>query len=344
MTHRTRERASTDHRIGRRELILGLVIPLFAGAIEGGEVPRPVGHKPVGMPDGLLAGWSEVSRTIVRTSLSGSDSTGWIAPKDVETLVHELKSSVEKLMVELLPVARHFARPPISSFRVGAVARGASGALYLGANFEVPGVALNQTIHAEQSSIANAYGHREHGIAALAVTDAPCGHCRQFMNEITDASALRVIVKGQPVRTLPELLPSSFGPKDLGMKAGMFTSAGTKLRLLSATHDALARAALDAASRAYAPYTKAPSGCALTTASGRIFAGSYIENAAFNPSLSPLQSALVNVVFGGEDPSSIRSAVLVEVRDAVISQRPATEAVLGALAPSAHLDVLPAAR
>lgn len=344
MTGLTRESGSTDYRIGRRELLLGLVVPLFAGVIEGGEVPRPVAHKPAGMPGELLADWSEASRAIARTSLFGPGSTGRIAPKDVETLVRKETGSIEKLMLAMLPVARHFAKAPISSFHVGAVAHGASGALYLGANFEVPGIALNQTIHAEQSSIANAYGHREHGIVALAVTDAPCGHCRQFMNEITDAGAIRVIVKGQPIRTLPELLPSSFGPRDLGVKAGMFTAASETLRLLSPNRDVPARAALDAATRAYAPYTKAPSGCAVTTGSGRVFAGSYLENAAFNPSLSPLQSALVNVVFGGEDPASIRSVTLVEVRDAVISQRPATEAVLGALVPSAHLAVLPAAR
>src|SRR5206468_5952186 len=54
-------------------------------------------------------------------------------------------------------------------------------------------------------------------------------------------------------------------------------------------------AALDAARKAYAPYSKSPSGVAIRSASGRTYRGSYIENVAFNPSLSPLQVALTGL-------------------------------------------------
>ena len=227
-------------------------------------------------------------------------------------------------MIRLLPVARRYARPPISNFQVGAVASGASGTLYLGANLEIGASPLQQTVHAEQSAIANAFGNRERGISAIAVTAAPCGHCRQFMNEIADGAKIRIIVAGQPARTLGDLLPSSFGPLDLGITTGMFGGGVAPLHVESA--DPVVQAALDAASRAWAPYTKAPSGCAVLTSSGRVFAGSYLENAAFNPSLPPLQSALVNLVFAGEDIASIQRVVLVEKQGAVISQRAATEA------------------
>ena len=64
--------------------------------------------------------------------------------------------SHEQLMMLLLPVAASFARPPISQFKVGAVAKGLSGALYFGANIEFTGEALNQSVHGEQCAVNNA--------------------------------------------------------------------------------------------------------------------------------------------------------------------------------------------
>src|SRR5581483_10504858 len=133
---------------------------------------------------------------------------------------------------------------------------------------------------------------------------------------------------------------SSFGPKDLGIAGGMFSSAPFPLRIDA--RDDLTRAAAQAAARAYAPYSKSPSGCAIATKGARIFAGSYLENAAFNPSLSPLQSALVNLLLAGADLASIERVVLVEKKNAAISQRAATEAALTALSPTARLVVMTA--
>ena len=116
----------------------------------------------------------------------------------------------------------------------------------------------------------------------------------------------------------------------------MFARPAAKLTL-AGTHDRLVDAALDAASRSYAPYSKSSSGCAIQT-DRQTFAGSYLENAAFNPSLPPLQSALVNLVLAGEDFAAIRRVVLVEVNGAAISQRAATEAVLAAIAPRARFE------
>jgi cytidine deaminase len=287
----------------------------------------------------LLPGWSDASRVIVRNRLLKPGATGRIGGDEVEALAQMESRTVENLMVEMLPVARQFSRPPISNFKVGAVALGASGALYLGANIEIPGNGLNQAVHAEQSALANAFAHAERGIAAIAVTAAPCGHCRQFLNEITGGSQIRVIVKGGATQTLEELLPASFGPKDLGITAGLFSGSVASIRLASGTRDALALAALEAAARAYAPHTKAIAGCGVRTRSGRTYAGSYLENAAFNPSLSPLQAALVNVVLAGEELGAITRVALVEMRAAAISQRPATEAVLRVVAPGARLDL-----
>jgi cytidine deaminase len=60
------------------------------------------------------------------------------------------------------------------------------------------------------------------------------------------------------------------------------------------------------------PYSRSLSGVALLTSNGRIFAGSYIENAAFNPSLPPLQAALAGYFAAGDKAGKIQRAVLAE--------------------------------
>lgn len=49
----------------------------------------------------------------------------------------------------------------------------------------------------------------------------------------------------------------------------------------------------------YAPYTRCYSGAALITAAGRVHSGGYIESAAYNPTLSPFHSAVVDAVTEG---------------------------------------------
>jgi cytidine deaminase len=246
------------------------------------------------------------------------------------------------LMVDLLPLAKTYAHPPISNYYVGAVARGISGDLYLGANIEFPGHSLGFSVHGEQSALSNAYMHADQGVSAIAVTAAPCGHCRQFMNELSPDGELQVLVDGKPAVKLSSLLPSAFGPKDLGVTELAFPVKEVDLNLAKGASDELTMAALSAARKSYAPYTKAHSGVAIGTRSGRIFKGAYIENAAYNPSLPPLQTALVVLILAGESYSAISEAVLVEVDGAPISQRSVAEAVLSAIAPGVKLQVVSA--
>lgn len=48
------------------------------------------------------------------------------------------------------------ARPDLSHFNVGAIARGVSGRWYFGGNMEFLGATMQQTVHAEQSAISHA--------------------------------------------------------------------------------------------------------------------------------------------------------------------------------------------
>jgi cytidine deaminase len=244
-------------------------------------------------------------------------------------------------MLERLAEAESYARPAVSGFRVGAVVRGMSGALYLGGNIEFPGVNLSQTVHAEQAALSNAFMHDEPGIAAIAVSAAPCGHCRQFLYEFAGGGDIEILVTGQPAITLSALLPRPFGPRDLNVTGGPLSR--TKIAIQSVDVDTT-QAARYAAANAYAPYTHSASGVAIRSRRGNVYRGSYIENSAYNPSLPPLQVALVTMALANEDFSDIAEVVLAEAANNSISQLSATKSVLAAIAPRAEFRLLPRAK
>ena len=290
----------------------------------------------------LLPGFTPESRNILRSVLQ-SGFTGQIPPAAVNDIVKSEGKERGSIMTGLLPLARTYSRPPISNYHVGAVALGASGSLYPGANLEIPGHTLGFSVHAEQAALSNAYMHSEQSVTSIAVTAAPCGHCRQFMKEVSPDSEIEILVEGKPPAKLASLLPFAFGPADLGFNNGVFPVRETNLISPNPSDD-LARAALDAARRSYAPYSQSASGVAIATKGGRIHKGSYLENAAFNPSLSPLQTALIQLVLAGEEFSHISRVVLVEDAAGKISQESVTRAALSALAPSASLQRMAASR
>ena len=110
--------------------------------------------------------------------------------------VSSLKSATgldeDALAFALLPLAAACARTPLSNFNVGAIARGVSGTWYFGANMEFIGATMQQTVHAEQSAISHAWLSGEKALAAITVNYTPCGHCRQFMNELNSGLDLRI--------------------------------------------------------------------------------------------------------------------------------------------------------
>lgn len=244
-------------------------------------------------------------------------------------------------MLELLAQAQGYARPALSGYRVGAVVRGTSGAHYVGANIEFPGEGLGQTVHAEQAALSNAFMHNEPGIEAIAVSAAPCGHCRQFLYEFAGGSDIEILLPGQPAITLSALLPRPFGPRDLNVTGGPLSR--TKIAIQDVEGNP-AQAARYAAANAYAPYTNSPSGVAIRSRRGNVYRGSYIENSAYNPSLPPLQVALVAMALANEDFSEIAEVVLAEASNNSISQLSATKSVLAAIAPRAEFRLLPRAK
>ena len=147
-----------------------------------------------------LPKFSEKSRTLLRELLKASSYSGQIPADAAATLAKNENLSVDRLMVELLPFAQSYSRAPISNFFVGVVVRGASGSLYTGANIEIPGQCLGFAVHAEQSALSNAYMHGEQSVAALAVGGAPCGHCRQFIDEMSPDGEILILTPNGPTK------------------------------------------------------------------------------------------------------------------------------------------------
>lgn len=248
------------------------------------------------------------------------DFCGVIPAKAALQLTNVFDISTEQLMLELIVPARLYAKPPLSNYQVGVVSQGLTGNLYLGGNIEFSGGALNSTIHAEQAAIMNAWIHGEQGLASIAIGGTPCGHCRQFINELSTAMQLRVILPNTEPIPIATLLPGAFGPHSLNNQGGMMQPENHQLHLVTPSEDQLVLAALEMANKSYAPYSKSYSGVALLAQTGQIYAGPYAENVAFNPSVSPLQAALIQMNMCGQPFDSLQAAVLVETREAACSQ------------------------
>lgn len=100
-------------------------------------------------------------------------------------------------------------------------------------------------------------------------------------------------------------------------------------------------AALEAANSSHAPYSGCPSGVALVDCEGKVYTGSYMESAAFNPSMGPVQAALVAYVANGDGGGYERivGAVLVEKEEAVVKQEQTARLLLQAISPKCEFKV-----
>jgi cytidine deaminase len=264
----------------------------------------------------------------LRGIMLDSSFHGVISAADAAALAAQLGITLQQLALNLVPFAQLYALAPISNFQVGAVSIGLSGALYYGSNLEVAGQALSFTVHAEQATTANAWLIGEQGLSALAISAAPCGYCRQFLYELVDASTLEIVLSNELSQLLTYFLPDAFGPHDLGVQGGLMQPQSHGL-IVQQSLDQTATAALAAANASYSPYTSTFAGVALRT-SGGIYTGRYAENAAYNPSMSPLEAALSQLVLNNQPFDSIVEAVLVEARGPA-SQVGATQTVLSSV-------------
>ena len=276
----------------------------------------------------------------IKPVLEAENFDATLSPEVFAQLMSQTNMTDSELRVALLPLAAAYSLAPISNFYVGAIVRGQSGTLYFGANMEFVGACLSQTVHAEQSAISHAWVKGETGISDITINYSPCGHCRQFMNELTTAKELVVQLPEREAKSLQEYLPESFGPADLNITDALLTRVDNGIE--TEASEELVQLACQAANRAHAPYTKNFSGVALKAKDGRTFIGMYAENAAFNPSLPPLQVALINMNMAGYPLAEIEEAALVEKADSTISHLSDTQTTLEALNPDIPLSYVAA--
>ena len=125
-------------------------------------------------------------------------------------------------LFEAARLARERAYAPYSGFKVGAAVATRGGAVFAGCNVE--NAAFPVVTCAEAGAIAAMVAAGEARIAAVLVLGegealvTPCGACRQRIREFAAPDALIHTADVNGIRhsfRLDELLPFSFGPKNL---------------------------------------------------------------------------------------------------------------------------------
>ncbi|KAK1417392.1 hypothetical protein QVD17_26519 [Tagetes erecta] len=343
---------------------------------------------------------------------------------EAESMAKSKAITLPQLLPSLVKSAQSLARPPISNFHVGAVGLSSDGRIFFGANIEFPGLPLHHSIHAEQFLITNLAAHGGGPkLVYMAVSAAPCGHCRQFLQELRGVSHTQIVItdhfqQNPDYKPISSFLPHPFGPYDLldqqtplilekhnhqltfkdaddavqdppngNLSNGCSESVIKSLKnlpldleaereshapytvlldqetsppvlekhdafqdpsiltkngnlsngyceLMIKNKDKLKIMALEAASDSHAPYSGCPSGVALMDCEGKVYKGSYMESAAYNPSMMPVQAALVAyMVGGGGGYERIVAAVVVEKEGACVRQEDTARLMLTHISP-----------
>ena len=252
-------------------------------------------------------------------------------------------------------ISLRFTVSPISHFSAGAIVVGEKGDLYLGTNVEFPGYDLNNSIHAEQFAISNALLSGETKMQSMVTSPFPCGHCRQFIRECNITDNFNVVVANKETRevifnsVLADLLPFSFSPKDLN--ANQYVLESNQINFSSINEDIIndeevqksVKVAQDHLKRSHAPYTKVYASVVIHTTSEQYgtlhHPGVYLENAAFNPSLSPFQCAITSLVRSGEQMKSIDYVVCLQAASSSVSFHENIKQLLSSISPRAPVHV-----
>lgn len=134
----------------------------------------------------------------------------------------------DERLVELAFAGRERAYAPYSHWTVGAALLCADGTVYQGCNIE--NAAYGPSNCAERTAFFRAVFDGRRDFAAIAIVGgpegqdapefcAPCGVCRQVMQEFCDRHAFRIVLGrsdgARKAYTLAELFPEGFGPDNL---------------------------------------------------------------------------------------------------------------------------------
>ena len=287
---------------------------------------------------------SAVSQALAATERRIADNLGGVLParQAVEICAaHGITS--DELMLLSLGRARDYARPPISNFYVGCVGREAgSGNLVFGGNLEFTGAHIGNTVHGEGFVFTRSFS-RGTAIETIAIGEAhPCAHCRQYLSEYAATASLTLIDPLGHRLKMADLYPWPFDPDYLGEKgivAGAVPHPGLALAA-NALPPATAARLTDIGRRSYTPYGKSPAAIVLTLKDGALIGGAAIESVSFNPTISPLQAAMIDLFAHGYAASDIASAAFGHSPAAQVDYAMHACDLLVAIAPEVELEVL----
>ena len=286
-----------------------------------------------------LARYSEAARAALVADAAAVLHDGMMSGADAQDLIarHAI-GSVTDLMLLMLDFAKGLAQPPISNFLVGAIGLEAeSGNLVFGGNVEFPGTHLGTTLHGEGFVATRAF-NRGTRLSVIAIGEAhPCAHCRQYLSEFAGGPSLLLIDPLGHSLPLSALYPWPFDPAYLGQTGAVAGAINwPELRSTESVPPAL----LAAGQRSHTPYSGCPGAVMLELADGQWVTGSAIESVAFNPSISPLQGAIVDLLARGYRYSDITGATLGCVVQGAVDYRRSTAELLAAIAPGVGLTVV----
>jgi cytidine deaminase len=255
---------------------------------------------------------------------------------------------VDALMLLLLDDARTLADPPMSGYWVGIVGRESdTGDLVLGGNLEFPGTHLGTTVHGEGFVMTRAY-QRGTSIATLALNRAhPCAHCRQYISEFAASADLTLIDTLGHRLSLADIYPWPFAPSALGEVGAVpgidhhpDLAIADARRAEQALPDGARTALLAAGRRAWTPYSGCPSAAVVQVADGSLWSGAAVESVAFNPTMPPLQSALIAARAHGHAWADIRAAWLGTTVGGDVDMTRSAADLLAVIAPDSPLTVV----
>ncbi|MCF8435495.1 MAG: cytidine deaminase [Ignavibacteriales bacterium] len=134
-----------------------------------------------------------------------------------------MENKIIKQLIREAEEAKKNSYSPYSNFRVGASLITKDGRIFRGTNVENASYGL--AVCAERNAIFTAVGLGYRTFDAIAIGSdlndytAPCGACRQVINEFADSNTKIILYKSEAdykIYNISELLPFSFGPEALG--------------------------------------------------------------------------------------------------------------------------------
>jgi cytidine deaminase len=232
---------------------------------------------------------------------------------------------------------KKLAKPLVSGYKVSCIVQ-TETIDYDGINVEIT---PQYNIHAEQSAIHNAIVNGATQIKSIYLQDSPCGHCRQFINEIDEN--IEIFFKGETVK-IKDLIPNSFGQEELlGKKVSPFVEFSNPIEHFVNPMDYIDDIKESIAAFEYmcsfSPYTKSNCGLIIST-DNSLFRGRYIEAAAFNMSVLPIMGAFSQFFLSGNDIYSIRDVILVENKNRPVNHGKITKEILSYLQIEDKLKVI----